>query len=299
MKDINIQAQNKLVLVGKLLDATFNTGTFSDGRAYERANITLRVTQTYGGKEETSDIPVSMFASQYTQKGTLNPGYKSIQDLKTFKSVQNYGLDVADTVRVTGATLRENAFVTRAGQLVNGWQINGSFINKANMAEAAGFVIDIFIMDMHPEEDREGDSTGRLIVKGGIVQYGGKLDVLEFIVEDPQSVDYIERNWNPNDTVTIKGRFRVTTIEENRGASESSWGEDIPETTTRYVRELILTKGDDEGKDEEFAYDPTEIKKAFNVRKAMIEQLQIDAKTNSQKSASKSTAPQNNKYSWE
>lgn len=297
MRDINIQANNKVNIVGKLLDATFNTGTLSDGRAYERATVTIRVTQTYGGQTETSEIPVSMFATQYTTKGGLNPAYKSIQDLKTMKTAQNVGLEEAANIRMTGASLRENAFVSRTtGQLITGWQLNGSFISTTSMADVASFSTDIFIMDMRPEEDREGETTGRLIIKGGVVQYGGKLDILNFIVEQPEAVEYIERNWNVNDTVSIVGRIRVTSHEEPSSGASSSWGEDIPDTTTRYVRELILTKGDDQPKDEEFAYDPADIKKAFNVHQANLQQLQVDAKSAKPKAAKVEATP--DKYSW-
>ena len=296
MKEITVQAQNKVNINGKLLDVTTGSGTLSDGRAYERANLTVRVQQSYGGRDEVSEIPVSMFASQFTTRGTPNPAYKSLQDLKTFKTAQDVGFDDADTVRLTGCSLRENAFVSKSGQLINGWQINTSFINKTTMQDTATFVIDIFIMDMHDEVDRDGDSTGRLIIKGGIVQYGGKLDVVEFIVEGPEQVDYIQRNWNINDTVTAKGRVRVTSVEVKDSGKNSSWGEDIPDTTTRFIRELIIVSGDDEGKEEEFAYDPTDIKKAFNVRKANIEQLQMDAK---KASSSKPAQTSSSKYSWE
>ena len=299
MKDLTQQSTQKINLVGKLLDATFNKGKLSDGRNYERVNLNLRVTQTYNNREETSDIPVSMFAAEYTNSGSLNPGWKSIQDLKEMKTVQNDGLANADTIRLSGVSLRENAFITKQGVLVDGWQLGSSFVNTTNMADVASFIIDIFIMDMRPEEDRDGDPTGRLIIKGGIVQYGGKLDVIEFIVEKPEHVDYIERNWNPNDTVTVKGRIRVTSVEEKTSGADSSWGEDVPETTTRFVRELIITKGDDEGKEEEFAYDPMEIKKGFNVRKANLEQLQIDAKNKTNKSAVQAPATNASKYSWE
>ena len=114
----------------------------------------------------------------------------------------------------------------------------------------------------------------------------------------PNAVDFISRNWEINQTVTVKGRIRVTSTEEKSSGNDASWGEDIPETTTRFVRELIITKGDDEGKEEEFAYNPADIKNAFNVRKANIEQLQIDAKNGGKKAAApaKSTS---NKYSWE
>lgn len=299
-KDIMTQANNKINVVGKLLDAVINDGKLNDGRRYKRANITVRVTQTYGGREETSEIPISMFAAERTQQDKPNPGYAQIEELAEMKTAQMVGIDNADTVRISGANLRENNFVSRtSGQLIHGWQINTSFINTTGVADVASFIIDVYIMDMKPETDREGEETGRLIIKGGIVQYQGKLDVVEFIVENQDTVDYIERNWNIDDTVEVRGRIRVTAIEDKPKATESSWGEDVPEATTRTVRELIITKGSDEPKEEEFAYDKTDIKKAFNVRKAMIEQLQIDAKKGNAPKAAKEPAKAAKSYDWE
>ena len=152
-------------------------------------------------------------------------------------------------------------------------------------------------MDMKEEFDREGETTGRLIIKGAIVQYGGRLDVVEFIVESPDCVDYISNNWQPNDTVNVGGRIRYSVQEEKRAAAESSWGEELPETSTRVVRELIITRGSDEPFEEDMAYDPTDIKKAFNERKARLEQMQLDAKTKASKPAA-TTAPKKD-YEWE
>lgn len=298
---IKDQALNKVNIVGKLLDASFRNGTLSDGRAYESANITVRVTQTYNGQTETSEIPVGMFAAKYTKTNQLNPGYEQLQALKNFKTAQNVGIDDADTIRISSGNLRENNFATKSGQLVRGWQLSTAFIGTTNsIAETATFAVDIFIMDMHPEEDREGDATGRLVIKGAIVQYQGNLDVIEFIVERPDTVEYIERNWNINDTVTVKGRIRITAKEEKKSGVDSSWGEEIPETTTTTTRELIITTGDDQGKDEELAYSTVDIQKAFNVRKAKIEQMQIDAKNNKSSSTMQKTESKNDsKYSWE
>lgn len=295
MKSVQIQAGNKINLCGKLMDVAFGNGKLSDGRPYERATVTIRATQTYGGKEETSDVQVGMFATEYTSTGKPNPAWKSIMDLKHMNTAQNVGIDAAAHVRMTGATLSENNFVSRTGQLINGWQIRGSFINEAKLSDVASFVTDIFIMNMHDEVDREGDTTGRLVIKGGIVQYGGKLDVVDFIVEAPDTVEYISRNWKVGDTVTVKGRIRVTSQEEE--VQSSGWGEDVPDTTTRFVRELIITTGDDEGKEEEFAYDPAEIKKAANDRKAMIEQMQINARKVAPKQGAGSANATN--YDWE
>lgn len=295
-KNIMEQATNKINIVGKLLDTTFREGKTSTGQAYESCNFTVRVTQTYGGREETSEIPVSIFATQYTSQNKPHPGYKNIQEMKKMKTVQDYGEAEATIVRMTNANIRENNFVARSGQLINGWQINTSFLNEGKMADIASFNMDIFIMDMHEEVDREGEPTGRLVIKGAVVQYGGRLDVIEFIVEDNDAVNYISRNWEENQTVNVGGRIRVTSQEEKHSASESSWGEELPETSTRMVRELIITRGSDEPFDEDFAYDAVEIKKAFNERKARLEQLQIDAKNSTKKSA---PAASKSNYSWE
>jgi len=299
-KSISIQAGNKINLAGKLMDVAFGSGNLSDGRPYQRATVTVRVNQTYGGHDETSDIQVGMFATEFTSTGKQNPAWKSLNDLKLMKTAQNVGIDAASHVRLTGATLQENNFVSRTGQLINGWQIRGSFINEAKVSDVASFVTDIFIMDMHDEVDRNGDTTGRLVIKGGIVQYGGKLDVVEFIVEAPDTVEYISRNWEVNGTVMVKGRIRVLSQEEE--IQSSGWGEDVPDTTTRFVRELIITTGDDECKEEDFAYDPVEIKRAFNERKAAIEQMQINARSAAPKQGAGSAnaaEASSKKYDWE
>lgn len=300
MKSIQIQANNKINLAGKLMDVQFGSGNLADGRPYQRATVTIRVTQTYNHKEETSDIQVGMFATEYTSTGKNNPAWKSLSDLKLMKTAQNVGIDNASNVRLTGTSLQENNFVSRNGQLINGWQLRGSFINEVKVADVASFATDIFIMSMEDEVDREGDTTGRLKIRGGIVQYGGKLDVVDFIVEAPDTVEYISRNWEVNGTVNVRGRIRVLSQEEE--VQSSGWGEDVPDTTTRFVRELIITTGDDTCKEEEFAYDPVEIKKAFNERKAAIEQLQINARKVAPKQgagSANSAEASSKSYDWE
>ena len=300
MKSISIQAGNKINLAGILMDVAPGEGKLSDERPYKRATVTIRVTQTFGGKTETSDIQVGMFATEFTSTGKQNPAWKSLKDLELMKSAQKVGIENASHVRLTGATLQENNFVSRNGQLISGWQIRGSFINEAKVSDVASFITDIFIMSMDDEVDRSGETTGRLKIKGGIVQYGGKLDVVDFIVEEPDTVEYISRNWEVNGTITVRGRIRVLTQEEE--VQSGGWGEDVPDTTTKFVRELIITKGDDECKEEDLSYDPVEIKKAFIDRKAAIEQMQINARQSAPKQGAGSAnavEASSKKYDWE
>lgn len=292
-RNMNEQAPNNVKIIGKLIECSFREGTLKDGRKYESANYSVRVEQTYDGKTEISEIPLSTFATMYTNNGSVHPGYKTIQDLKTLKTIQDYGEAEASRVRISSANLRENNFMTRSGQLVNTWQINTSFCNNAGTAsDIANFQLVIFIMDMHDEIDREGDPTGRLIIKGGLVQFGGKLDVLEFVVEAPDKINYIQHNWEINSTVIVNGRIRITSQEVIKNAETGSWGEEFSETSTRMVRELVITGGSDNPIDEDNAYSTVDIKKAFNERKARIEQLQIA-------NAAPKTTDNSSKYSWE
>lgn len=298
-KGLETQSVNKLVLQGKIVEVTFNSGkTSKGGQPFQSAKATLRVTQTYGGKEETSEIPISFFATEFTGKGNPNPAWKSIEDLKTIKTIQMYGAE-ADTVRITGGSLEENAYPTRSGNVVDTWQVRGSFVNKASVPDAASFNVEIFIISMDDELDREGDTTGRMIIQGGIVQWNNRLDIVKFIVEDPDTKNYIARHWEVHKTLNVKGRIRVASKEIAPVSTSSGWGEDVPEgPTTRIAHELIITTGDDEPRDDEFGYDPGEMSKAFRDHKARIEQMQIDAQ-NKAKAAPAAAAPKEDNYGWE
>ena len=298
MRDIHqIQAKNEVTIVGKLISVTPRSGKTSAGVPYESVNMLVRVDQNIEGKQQVNEIPISIFASQYTGTGKQNPLFDNVQRVKEMKTVQNVGLDAADTIRLTKGSVQENYYIAKNGQFYDGWQLRGAFAANGgeNPTQIASFNVEIVIMDMLDEVTRDGDTTGRLIVKGGIVQYNGKLDVVEFIVEAPDKVDYLQRNWEINNTVRVSGRIRVVSEETQAPTKTSSWGEVLPEETTRIKRELIITGGADEPFEDEFAYDPMDIKKAFAERKALIEQKQIEAK----QTANKPAADPKKKYDWE
>ena len=277
MKDLTNIAENKVMIVGKLLDTSFASGKTKTGVPYERVRMMIRVSQTFGGREETSDIPVSMFAAQFKKDGGTNPGFENIQTLKKMKTSQSYGYENADTIRIGNGNIEENFYVSQ-GRIVDDWQLRTSFVGFGKGPQAATFSVEIFIMKMIEEVDRDGETTGRLIIKGALPQWGSRLDVIDFIVENPESVDYISRNWEEGNTVHAVGRIRFTTKEESISMETGSWGEDIPKTSTRTIHELIITKGSDEGYEEDEAYDPVEIRKGYNARKADRDQKLLEAK---------------------
>lgn len=277
MKDLTNIAENKVMIVGKLLDTSFASGKTKTGVPYERVRMMIRVSQTFGGREETSDIPVSMFAAQFKKDGGTNPGFENIQTLKKMKTSQSYGYENADTIRIGSGNIEENVYVSQ-GRIVDGWQLRTSFVGFGKGPQAATFSVEMFIMKMIEEVDRDGETTGRLIIKGALPQWGSRLDVIDFIVENPKNVDYISRKWEEGNTVHAVGRIRFTTKEESTSMETGSWGEDIPQTSTRTIHELIITNGSDEGYEEDEAYDPVEIRKGYNARKADRDQKLLEAK---------------------
>lgn len=288
-REITKQAENKVNIVGKLIEATFGSGN-KDGKEYQRVSYKVRVNQSYEGHDEHSDIVVSNFAYPFTSTGKKNSMYDNIESMKSFLTAQNVGIDAADTVCITNGELEENAYVDRTGTLKSSRTIRSSFCSRAREEtnDIAAFRVELFIMNMTDEVDSEGVETGRLLIKGGLVRYGGKLDVLDFIVEDPSKVDFIRRNYEVNQTGNFVGRIRdtVKTI-EGAATATSSWGETLPEAgSSAVVHELIITGGADEAYDDEFAYDATDIRKAFNVRKARLEQKLEDSKKPAKPTAS-------------
>lgn len=296
MRDINTESKNVITMTGKVLGISFRTGKNKDGKPYEMAMLTLRVEQDYLGIHEVNEIPVSIYASKFKNDGTISPAYDNLQKMKDIKTVQKVGFEAADRIRFTSGRLEENNYLTKTGNFISTWAVRPSLVSiNPSAADCATFNEDIFIMDMREEMDRESEPTGRLIIKGGIVRYGGSLNVVDFIVENPDGVDAIQANYEPNQTMNISGRIRYTSVEEKHPVSASSgWGETL--TSTRKVRELIVTNDGGEPFDDDMAYDPVEIKKAFNERKARLEQLQLNAK---QKATPAAPSPAKKVYDWE
>lgn len=310
-KSIDTQALNSVVITGSLLNLELREGkTKKDAKPYRAANASVRVNQFYGGKEETSEIPLSFIAMKFKKDGTNNPVFDTLGGYANeYKTAERNGLEAATHVQINGrrgnGQLSENMFVDNRNpeNVISSWNIRASFLNEVRSntavsgADCATFDVEIFILNLEREVSAMGEETGRLKIRGGIVQWGRSLDVLDFYVEDPSAVDYIERNYNINDTVHVVGRVRYTS-EINTYQVENSWGEAIPQTTTKKKHELIITHGDDEPLPEERAYDPEDIRVLVADRTARKEQKKMEAKSKpAQKPAE--VAPTTTKYGWE
>lgn len=316
-KSIETPALNSVVVSGALLGLEVRDGKSAASKGskpYRSIKSTIRVNQTFGGKTEISEIPVDFIAMKHKKDGTDNTIYETYGKYGTeYRTAQRDGIENATMVNINGrrgnGVLGENMFATAQNPetVVSTWNIGATFLNElrgaapGNDAECATFDIEIFILNLDREVNSTGEETGRLKIRGGVVKYGRKLDCLDFYVENPSAIDYIERNFSVNDTAHFVGRLRYTS-ETVKYETENTWGEAIPQTTTKKKRELIITGpgiGCENGPyDEEHSYNPEDIRVLVADRNALKEQKKMEAraKASKPKAAAPAAKPA---YGWE
>lgn len=272
-------SENQVKVEGILSEVGLETATFNrKGQTTEciRGTIKIRVEQDINGTMTTMEVPVSAFASRYTNANTENPAYNSLKDvMENYKSIAACGnIDDADRVRITNGSLQENVFYAKNGDLVNTSRISASFINKIAKNECkpeATFTATIVVGNKSDELDRDGTPTNRLNVNGVIIQYGERADLIKFIVAKPDAKNHIEQYWNDGDTVRVQGKVNFSSkteyIEEEVG-----FGEPIKTAKTTSVHELLIESGSAGCLEGDAAYDIKDIQSALAARKVRIEE---------------------------
>lgn len=279
-------SENQVKIEGILSEVGLETATFNrKGQTTEciRGTIKIRVEQDINGIMTTMEVPVSAFASRYTNAGAENPAYNSLKDvMENYKSIAACGnIDDADRVRITSGSLQENVFYAKNGDLVNTSRISASFINKIAKNECkpeATFTATIVVGNKSDELDRDGTPTNRLNVNGVIIQYGERADLIKFIVAKPDAKNHIEQYWNDGDTVRVQGKVNFSSkteyIEEEVG-----FGEPIKTAKTTSVHELLIESGSAGCLEGDAAYDIKDIQSALAARKVRIEETKKPAVT--------------------
>ena len=273
------QAENRCKIEGILAEIDIKPGHFEkNGQQVESigGSIIVKVTQKISGEEKELAIPVHMFASKLTNKGTPNPAYDSIQKvMNEYVSIaaSDNGEDGADRIRITNASVRMNEYYSQDGRLVSFPRINASFvqrINKSDCKPEATFTAEFVVANKSEEVNRNGDATGRYRIDAIVPQYGGKVDVVPMYAQSPGVISAVSTYWEIGDTVKANGRLDFSATTETI-LEEVDFGEPIEKTRTINRSDLIITGGSQEPLEGDFAYDNTEIQSALADRKARLE----------------------------
>ena len=280
-------AENIVKIEGILSEVDLSTGSYiKNGKNVERisGSIKVRVTQKINNVMTELDVPVYMFANKYKNDGTENPAYASIERVKNeYVSIaaSPTGIDGADRIRITNGNIRMNEYYNQNGTLVSFPRINASFVTKVTdlnkYSPEATFSTVFVIAAMAPETDKDGiEVPNRYKVRGVLPQYGGSVDVVDFLATSPNVIDAITTYWTPGDTVKINGKLNFTSTTEERTV-EVDFGEPRVEKRTISVSELLIVGGSQSPLEGEFAYDGDEIGAALEERQNRLAQLKEKA----------------------
>ena len=287
--------ENSVKIEGILSEIDLKTGSYTkDGKTVENigGSIKVRVNQVINGEKTELDIPVFMFSNKLTNKGTPNPAYASIERvMNEYASIAAVGIDKADRVRITGANIRMNEYYGQNGNLNSYPRINASFVTKitdmTKYVPEATFSAIFAIGSMGYETDKDGvEIPNRYKIRGIMPQYGGIVDVVDFLATTPNVIDAVSSYWEQGDTVKINGKLNFTSVTEEKEVAVD-FGEPRIEKKTITVSELIITGGSQTPLEGDFAFDMDEIQTALEARQARLAELKEKAKAKEAKSAPK------------
>lgn len=273
------QTENKVKIEGILSEIDIEAGSFTkNGTNVESIGgvVKVKVQQQINGEDVTLEIPVHMFASKLTNKGTSNPAYESIEKIqKTFNSIAAVGEENADRVRfnINSGAIQMNEYYNTNGQLVSFPRISASFVQKVKKEDfkpEATFIAEMVVQSITMETDKDGIETGRCCVVGAIVQYGEKVDVIKFYTSNQNVINAIQNYWHPFDTVRTSGRLNFSSTTETF-IEAVDFGEPIERQRTISISELVITGGSQTPMDGEFAIDKAEIEAGLAARLARLD----------------------------
>ena len=272
------EAENVVRIEGILSETDLKYGSFEKNG--EKRNsiggiVKVQVNQEINGEAVTLEVPVHMFASEYTNKGTKNPAYQSIERIMNeYTSIAAAGGTAnADCVRITNGRVTMNEYYGQDGRLISFPRITASFVNKVKadeMTPRAEFSTQFVVAKKQMELDNEGIETGRYKVTGIVPQYGGRVDVIEFITSNPKVIEAVKQYWTENDTVSAVGRLNFSSRTETV-IKEVDFGDPQESTRTISVSELVITGGSSTPLEGDFAYDMSEIQEALAERKNRLD----------------------------
>ena len=231
------------------------------------------------GVKLTSTIPVDFYAAPKTKAGRDNPVYKSVNEvIATGKALADgFSEDEATRIRCRQASLRENSFVGRNGELVTYVRLQGAFFDKVKPTDfnpQANFKVRMVVSKIAEEMRRiEGEmqETGAIQVTGLVVQWNSNVDEIKFLVKNKRYIDAVEKYWTPGDTVNATGYLSYTTEAAEYEDEPDGFGVPQVQIRTRQMHDLVINNGSP-GPIED-GYDKAEVKEAMRDRDARMKAL--------------------------
>ena len=294
-----IKDGNIVKIEGILSEVDLKYGTLKKNNTETKTvggEIKVRVNTKINGVDTELEIPVRMFATQYTNAGASNPAFESIERvMNEFVSIAASDIDRADRVRITRGQLSMNEYYGKTGNLVSFPCISASFVSKIKKDECkptADFTAVFMVGSKGYELDKEGIETDRYKVVGMIPQYGGKVDVVPFYAINPGVIDAVSNYWSEGETVKATGKLSFTSKTETYTV-KVDFGEASENVRTISISDLIITGGSSTPLEGDFAISYDDVKVALEDRKARLATLKEKSQNKGTTGKAPAAAPAN------
>lgn len=262
------EAINKVTIEGILAEKDLQIDEDKEGNTRIRGSLVIEA-------GEDSSHKVSIYSKKINSKGKESSVFKGLVTvMNEYKSIADVGREDADRVRITQGSFNENTFYNDAGMLISFPKVKANFINRVTdlttFTPRAEFEVEMSIKAKKFEEKNE-EETGRLILTGIIPVYGGRVSIVDFIVEGEDKVNWVDMNYEKGETVKIYGEL-IHTTEKKVVKKEVAFGEPKEEIFENTTNERLITGGT-EAYMEDKAYDLQLLKKALVERDNYLKEL--------------------------
>lgn len=237
MAEINMN--NFATVEGVLETIETRTVAWNDAKTGQKKEAISARLRVKAGEEQS--VPVSLFVNKTNKDGSVSKVYASLEEFLTkAKSIADVGLDDASLVRTSYGRFGMEEYFNQSGSLTSFPTVNASFVNvvSQNNNPGAEGTVDLAVVDVTNDVDKEGIETGTLTLKG-VYTDGYRAELIELKAIDPKIVRGIQQYIEIGKTYAfyIKGNFSAVTTTET---VESLIGDPVERTFTRRVSQFII-----------------------------------------------------------
>lgn len=235
LQDTHLRASEQLVQVeGILADLDLKKDRTKDN---SDDVITGSVTIKVGDNQ----IRFQTYVTSKIKQGDSNSAYKGLETvMDQYKPISKFGEEEADRVSVNRGSL--NFYTSQNGTDAMGYraQYFNRIADASKYHPKAEFSVEMYISNIVSEMDKEGNETGRMLIKGWTVSYAGGVDPITVVVPK-EFADNVESTYSIGQTAEFFGNIinsrveKITEVQVAFGAKQK--------VETSYKNELLVTSG--------------------------------------------------------
>lgn len=276
---------NNITIKGMLAENNLEIKTTKTGKEYIAGTIVVKT-----GENSLHKLKVNTY--KLKKDGTVNSMFTGLVTvMETHKSIATHG-EEADAVEVK-AKLDIEDYKGRDGQMVKYVSkvvSSCSRIDKDTLEPEAKGTVHIIVDRKLMEVNKEGEETGRAVVKGYCKQFTGAVFPVDFVIENPKGVERIMQSDIEKSTVIQAGIRLDYSVIRTEKVTEYDFGEDQVDIFEKTINEIIITGL--KIAEEKLQISLEEFNKALTERQIMLDEKQNEKKeTTPQATGTKVKAP--------